>query len=445
MHIKLIDSKYFNRSFGLVLVLALVAAALVASGCKSPAKRTRVLTKDQERQIAENVLKAPPTISHPNEINFDNKLVLLGYDLSGDAKAGSSFDVTMYFRVDQPLHGDWKIFLHFEAPGKRRQPFDHYGVGDLYPVAQWKKGEIVRDKVTVSVPKDWPSGKTQLLIGFFDWGAWSKANQNRRLSLHGASKAKGTPDDRALLATVDVTGGKPSARGNAGGAANVRPPRPAAKAVVYKAVRAAATPTLDGKLDEPAWAAVRPTADFRQPDGRTLNVNLATKARVTWDDSNLYVAYETTDTEIANKFADNDTTLWEGDVVELFIKPNPRSDEYFEFQWAPNKAHFDAKFTGHRKPAWQEAAKFDSGVKHAVAADGTVNAAGADKGWTVEAAIPWKAFGLDKAPAVGTKWKANMYRIDSKGTHNMAFMGAWAPVGGDFHNVADAGVFEFVR
>jgi len=439
MQMKLIDSKHFPRRLSLALAFALLGLALVVSVCKSPAARTRVLTKDQERQIAENVLKAPPKIGHPNEINFDNKLVLLGYDLSGEAKAGSTFDVTMYFRVDQPLHGDWKVFLHFEAPGKRRQPFDHYGVGDLYPVSQWKKGEIVRDKVTVTVPRDWPSGKTQLLVGFFDWGAWSKAGQNRRLSLHASSKAKGTNDDRALLATVDVTGGT---RGAAGGAANARPPRPA-KSVVYKVAKASAAPTLDGKLDDPTWAAIRPTADFRQPDGRVLNVAYTTSARLAWDDGHLYVAYETKDDEIANKFTDNDATLWEGDVVELFIQPNPRGGEYFEFQWAPNKARFDAKFTGHRKPTWQEAAKFDAKSRHAVAVDGTVNADGADKGWTVEAAIPWSAFGLDKAPAAGSKWKANMYRIDSKGTHNMAFMGAWAPVGGDFHNVADAGVLEF--
>lgn len=438
MHTKNIKS---NGSFPFLrLGLVLVGLCLVASGCKSPAARTRVLTKDQERQIAENVLKAPPKMGHPTEINFDNKIVLLGYDIKGEPKAGASFDVTMYFRVDQPLHGDWKIFLHFEAPGKRRQPFDHYGVGELYPVAQWKKGEIIRDTVTVAVPRDWPNGKTQLLLGFFDWGAWSKAGQNRRLSLTGASKAKGTPDDRALLATLDVTGG-----GRAGGAAAVRTPRPAAQNVIYKVGKASAAPILDGKLDDAVWAAARPTAAFKQPDGQALNAAYTTSARLTWDDDNLYISYETRDDEIKNSFADNDTTLWEGDVVELFVKPDAKDARYYEFQFAPNQARFDARFTGHRKPTWQEAARFDSGVKHAVAVDGTVNAEGADKGWTVEAAIPWTAFGLDKAPATGTRWQANMYRIDSKGTHNMAFMGAWAPVGGDFHNVSGAGTLEFVQ
>ena len=439
MHNKLNKSIFFHPT--LCLALMGIGLALVASGCKSPAARTRVLTKDQERQIAENVLKAPPKMQHPGEINFDNKIVLLGYDLTGEPKAGSSFDITMYFRVDQPLHGDWKVFLHFEAPGKRRQPFDHYGVGGLYPVSQWKKGEIIRDKITVAVPRDWPNGKTQLLIGFFDWGAWSKASQNRRLGLTGPSKAKGTPDDRALLATVEVTGG---GRG-AGGAAAARPPRPPAQKVTYNVARASAAPNIDGRLDDAVWASIKPTEAFKQPDGRVLNVAYTTTAQLTWDDQHLYVAYKTLDDEIANRFADNDSTLWEGDVVELFVKPKQSDGAYYEFQFAPNKARFDARFTGHRKPTWQEAAKYESGAKYAVALEGTVNDPGADKGWTVEAAIPWSAFGLDKAPAAGTKWQANMYRIDSKGTHNMAFMGAWAPVGGDFHNVAGAGTLEFAR
>lgn len=419
-----------------VFTLAALLAGLV--GCKSPAARKRVLTKDQERQIAENVLKEAPKTQHPLDINFDNKITLLGYDIQGEVKAGASFDLTMFFRVDQPVHGDWKVFVHFEAPGKRRQPFDHYGVGGLYPVSQWKKGEIVRDKVTVAVPGNWPAGKTQIIVGFFDWGAWSKANQNRRLPLHAKSKVKGTPDDRVVIATLDVLGGVPGGAADPAAAA----PRPG-PAPSYTATRAEAAPAIDGKLDDPAWASARPTAAFKQPDGRRLSMTYETTAKLLWDDANLYVACTTKDDDIANKFTANDTTLWEGDVFEVFLKPDTEGGAYYELQWAPNNARFDAKFTGHRAPAWEEAAKFDSGARHAVSVSGSVNAAGEpDTGWTVEAAIPWSAFGLEKAPAVGTKWKMNMYRIDSKGTHNMAFMGAWAPVGGDFHNLDGAGTLE---
>jgi hypothetical protein len=108
-----------------------------------------------------------------------------------------------------------------------------------------------------------------------------------------------------------------------------------------------------------------------------------------------------------------------------------------ELQWAPNNAHFDALFTGHRQPEWPEAAKWSSGQKHAVAIDGTLGDATADKGWTVEASIPWKSLGV--TPVAGMRLAANFYRIDDKGTHDLSHMGTWAPVGGDFHKLDGAG------
>lgn len=416
-------------------VLIVIASSLVATGCKSPAQRSRVLTKDQEQKIAQHVLSKPPAIQNAKQINFDNKIVLLGYDTKGEIKRGGSFDLTLYFRVDNPVHGDWKIFVHFEAPGKRRQPFDHYGVGDLYPVGKWKKGEIVKDVIKVEVPADWPDGPTQLLVGFFDWGAWSKAGKNRRLPLEARDKAKGTEDSRILLTTLKV-GGAPPAK-PAGGARRPAPPRAALSPAVIEAKKGAA-PTIDGKLDDAVWVAAKSGRNFHQPDGRPLNAAYETSAKIAWDDKNLYVAFTTKDDEIANKFATNDTTLWEGDVVELFVKPAANENTYFEFQWAPNKARFDARFTGHRKPKWEDAAKWNAeGAQSAVLA--------ADGGWTVEAAIPFTSLGLKAAPSAGSKWAANMYRIDNKGTHNMGFMGAWAPVGGDFHNLNGAGTITFVE
>lgn len=417
--------------------LALCLALLIApafTGCKSPAERKRVLTKDQQQQIADNVLSAAPTPKNPLDIDFEGHLRLLGYDLDGAPKAGERLSVTMYFRVDKPLTGDWKIFVHFEAPGKRRQPYDHYGVGDLYPVAEWKKGEIVKDKVDIEIPADWPAGKTQILVGLFDWGAWSKANQNRRLKIAGEGRKMATNDDRIVLTTVEVTGGK------AGGAAQVRPPR--GSQPTLRAPKLEAAPTIDGRLDDEAWRHVRPTAPFRQPDGKPLRDSLETTARIAWDDDNLYVAWQTKDDDIQNRFIDHDSTLWEGDVVELFLAPDDAGGTYYELQFAPNGGSFDAKFTGHRQPQWKTAAAWESEAKSALHLDGSVNADGADQGWSVEAAIPWKAFGRS-GPPTGRTWKANLYRIDHKGTHDMSYMGTWVPVGGDFHALDSAGRIHF--
>lgn len=416
------------------LTCTLLALVAVAAGCKSPAERARVLTKDQQQQIADNVLKAPPTPKTALDVDFEGHLRLLGFDLDGELKAGSKIALTMYFRVDKPVVGDWKIFVHFEAPGKRRQPYDHYGVGDLYPVGEWKQGEIVRDRIDIEIPADWPAGKAQLLVGLFDWGAWIKAGQNRRLKIEGEAKKIATNDDRVVLTTFDVAGGKP------GGAAAVR--TPGGGQPTLRARKLATAPTIDGRLDDEVWGGVRPTSPFRQPDGQPLRESLATTAKIAWDDTSLYVGWQTSDEEIANRFAEHDQTLWEGDVVELFLAPDDGGGTYYELQFAPNQSTFDAKFTGHRQPVWETAKAWESGARSAVFVDGTVNGDGPDKSWSVEIAVPWTAFGLQAAPA-GRTWQANLYRIDNQGPHDLGHMGAWVPVGGDFHALEPAGRITF--
>ncbi len=419
----------------LVLSIATLAVALSVTGCKRPSAQAIVLTKDQEQQIAAAVLTAPPAdLDQKLEVKFEDKLTLLGYKLEpkDKAAAGGNLTLSLFWRVDQPLPGDWKIFVHMEAPGLKRQPFDHYGVGGLYPLAQWKKGEIIKDTVTMDIPGDWPKSNTQLLIGVFDWGAWNKAQQNRRLKISNAPAGAAQAEDRLLLATINIGG----AGAPAGGAGNVAPPQQ--KGPTYTVGQATQKPTIDGKLDDAVWTAATTVGAFKQPNGGPSAPAMATDVKLAWDNENLYLGASVKDDDARNTHTKNDDTTWEGDVVELFLQV-PGKEDYYELQWTPAGSTFDAHFTGHRQPAWEEAAKFQSNMTSKAIVDGDVNADGADKGWTVEAAIPWKSLGFDKAPDAGTQLAANLYRIDDKGTHDFQHMATWAPVGGDFHQLNGAG------
>ena len=424
----------------LILSIATLAVATSVTGCKRPSAQQIVLTKDQEQQIAAAVLTAPPAdLDQKLEVKFDDKLTLLGYKIEPKGKpitGGTQVTLSLFWRVDQPIAGDWKIFVHMEAPGLKRQPFDHYGVGGLYPLSQWKKGEIIRDSVTMDVPGDWPKGPTQFLIGVFDWGAWNKSQQNRRLKISNAPAGAAQSEDRLLLATLEGAGG---AAGGAGAEA-----APAAKeGPSYQVGQATQKPTIDGKLDEAAWASAQSVGAFKQPNGGASGETMAVDVKLLWDAENLYLGATVKDDDARNTHATNDDSQWEGDVVELFLQAAGKGD-YYELQWTPAGSTFDAHFTGHRAPTWQEAAKHQTGMTSKVAVDGDVNADGADKGWTVEAAIPWKGVGLDSAPAAGAKFAANLYRIDDKGTHDFQHMASWAPVGGDFHQLNGAGSLTLV-
>lgn len=424
-----------------------LAVAAGSAGCRRPVGPQIVLTKDQEQQIAANVLSAPPaTMQNKCDTKFEDKVTLLGYDIVGKPKVGGNFDLVMYFRVDQPIAGDWKVFVHLEAPGKKRSPFDHYGVNGLYPVGQWKKGEIIKDSVSISVPGDWPDKSAQLLIGFFDWGLYNSTQGDRRLKVDSPGAVKVEADGRVLLTTVALEDGAAP-----GGAAAERPPVDlAAVGQIAEALKevqvgkAAAAPAIDGKDDDAAWQTAMPIQVARQPDSRPLDKAIAAQAKLLWDDQNLYFTAHASDSDIRNTHKDNDDTLWEGDVIELFVKLPDQDGKYVEMQFAPNGAHFDAQFTGPRQPAWQEARSFETGMDYKLTVDGDCNGDGADKGFTVEAKIPWKGLGLSAAPAAGTVLQANIYRIDDKGTHDLGHMGAWVPVGGDFHKLDGAGRLKLV-
>ena len=306
-------------------------------------------------------------------------------------------------------------------------------MGGLYALSQWKKGEIIKDTVAMEIPADWPVANTQVIIGVYDWGAWTKAQQNRRLKISNAPKDTSLPEDRLLLATIDIGGAGAPAPGGAG---NVPPPQ--AKGPEYAVAQTTEKPTIDGKLDEAMWTSARPVGAFKQPNGGAFSPTMAADVKLAWDSENLYLGANVKDDDARNTHTKNDDTTWEGDVLELFLQA-PGREDYYELQWTPAGSTFDAHFTGHRQPAWEEAAKFQSNMTSKVVVDGDVNADGPDKGWTVEAAIPWKSLGFDKAPEPGAKFLANLYRIDDKGTHDFQHMAAWAPVGGDFHQLNGAG------
>src|SRR5262249_3455425 len=60
--------------------------------------------------------------------------------LPAEARAGSTVDVTWYFRAERQLPGRWKPFVHFDGPS--------YFQGDHeppLPIARWRPGQYIAD------------------------------------------------------------------------------------------------------------------------------------------------------------------------------------------------------------------------------------------------------------------------------------------------------------
>ncbi len=174
--------------------------------------------------------------------------------------------------------------------------------------------------------------------------------------------------------------------------------------------------TIDGKLNEPEWGGAASTGPFVDVGNGKPNPAspVSGSAKILWDDKNLYVYYEVKDADAYVGFTDaksqpNDFTatglpkLWTKDTVEMMVDPDPSGDnkDYYELQIGPQNKVFQSQFDtlgppngGPHGPFGHE--DWDPKLKSAVTLekgpDGKVT------GYTVEAAIPWAAYGRGRQP-----------------------------------------------
>ncbi|MCC6524161.1 MAG: carbohydrate-binding family 9-like protein [Polyangiaceae bacterium] len=212
--------------------------------------------------------------------------------------------------------------------------------------------------------------------------------------------------------------------------------------------------TLDGVLDEPLWRAAASTGPFVHAGSGAPASEQAVRgrARLAWDERWLFVAFEVETENVRGGFpADaRDPHLWERDTVELMLDPDGDGDnrDYYEIQVSPQNLVFDSQFDDYNLPrggpagpfghqAWS--ASVDSGVR----VEGTLDdPSDADRGYTVEARIPWTSFAKARRapPAPGDRWRVNCYAMQDNGGV------AWSPIlgQGNFHRSRRFGRVRFV-
>ena len=120
--------------------------------------------------LADAILDEPPRPQHPSNINFDDRVELLGIDLDLPhgtyVGPGEAFTITWYFRVIAPVPGGYQPFVHIDGPGQRING-DHEPVGGRYPVRLWEPGDIVVDRQELRVPANYRRGNLTIYMGFY--------------------------------------------------------------------------------------------------------------------------------------------------------------------------------------------------------------------------------------------------------------------------------------
>lgn len=166
--------------------------------------------------------------------------------------------------------------------------------------------------------------------------------------------------------------------------------------------------TLDGEFDEwpGAWQPV--TAVVSGPQERTGAADFAARFQLAWDADGLYLALEVTDD--VYRAGPQNTRMWQGDGIEInldrdlagdFADPSSSADDYqIGLSYGPNLD----RPRGYRWLPFAEESRLEIA---AVALE-------IDTGYTVEAHIPWSAFGM-AAPTAGATFGFNLAVNDNDG------------------------------
>ncbi|MBV9549196.1 MAG: carbohydrate-binding family 9-like protein [Alphaproteobacteria bacterium] len=195
----------------------------------------------------------------------------------------------------------------------------------------------------------------------------------------------------------------------------------------YEVHRAKTAPSIDGRLDDTAWADARPVT-FIFPWENQTGKKQKTTARLLWDNDNLYVAYDCEDSDITATRTERDQPTYMDDAVEIFIGPPGVKNLYLGLEMNARGALYDYLY-----PFPQRFIKNYNlpGVRIATSMRGTLNnSADQDQGWSLEVAIPWRAFAdlIDNpVPKTGDHWIADMNRWD--GTRSDRVLSQWSDSG----------------
>jgi len=195
--------------------------------------------------------------------------------------------------------------------------------------------------------------------------------------------------------------------GSQGAFCQAEPQRPR-----YEVRRFAAPVTIDGQVNADEWSQASPAVEFIFPWETQTGAKQKTRARLLWDDTNLYVAYEVEDTDITAQFTERDAAVYRDDTVEIFLNVRPtQTVGYYGIEINVRGAMFDYFCVD----AQYFIKRFQiEGIEMGIKIDGTLNQReDQDRGWSMELAIPWANFSdMARIPQAGTVFTANLNRWD---------------------------------
>ena len=199
----------------------------------------------------------------------------------------------------------------------------------------------------------------------------------------------------------------------------VRQARQCVQPATYVCYRTSDPIAADGRLTAPSWKKAPWTGLFGHIEDPTLVPELATQAKMLWDDRYFYIGVDMEAPDVWGTITTRDEHLYSYDPdLEVFIDPDGDGENYMEFGMNALNCVYDFLLYkpydrgGPRSIAWNW-----EGLQCGVQVDGTLNAPWVtDRGWSAVIAFDYESMkthapGTHFPPRNGDVWRVNLSRL----------------------------------
>lgn len=146
--------------------------------------------------------RAPNPIPHTQNLRVGDAIAFLGWDTQPAANSeaisvarGQSLKLDLFWRAEKATKESYTVFVHLiTEQGHVVTDADSAPFSGLYSTDRWTAGEALRDRHTLTIPANIPSGKYLIEIGMY------RASDGIRLPIETASGRA----DKIIVAQVNV-------------------------------------------------------------------------------------------------------------------------------------------------------------------------------------------------------------------------------------------------
>ncbi|HUV88894.1 MAG TPA: glycosyltransferase family 39 protein [Anaerolineae bacterium] len=150
------------------------------------------------------IYRAATGPDHPVAFTFEHGIQLVGYDVAPPPyHPGQTLRLQVYWLAQQRPAEDYTVFVHLlDGAGQLVAQQDNPPVRGTRPTSTWEPGAVIVDPYDLSIPDDAVPGRMYssaytLMVGLYRWPDLTRLPVRNQ-------EGTALPDDRALLATVNV-------------------------------------------------------------------------------------------------------------------------------------------------------------------------------------------------------------------------------------------------